>query len=213
MSRNRIACTVAVLLLGCSQDAALRKDVEELRSDTEQQQRTLATIEKAVQEKEAENKELARKLAAAESRMEHVARRPTFTVEEPTITFQRTTSPLRSDGKSVDVILQSVSVDSTKPNGGVWDESGPPDLKVRLETSDDVFVSETKQDTHSTSYGVKALRIAEGDTLEITVIDGDVFVDDTIGEYTKLITAETIRQGTVTWSFDRVDQLVLRFEP
>jgi hypothetical protein len=49
--------------------------------------------------------------------------------------------------------------------------------------------------------------------LEITVIDGDVFSDDEIGSYSKLITADTLSQGSVTWSFGRVSNIVLKFEP
>jgi hypothetical protein len=133
-------------------------------------------------------------------------------VEEPKITIQRAPTPAGRK-KSADLIIESVNVYGTKSNGSAWDDSVPPDLKVRVSTSNDDFTTSTKHDTESASYGVKAIRVAEGDTLEVIVYDADVLFDDKIGTYSKLITAETLSQGTVKWSFGRVYELVLKFEP
>jgi hypothetical protein len=45
------------------------------------------------------------------------------------------------------------------------------------------------------------------------VLDGDVFVDDTIATFTKIITADTMQSSTVNWTFGRVASLVLEFQP
>ncbi len=211
MRKTRLLVGGTLLLAGCSQDTQLRQELKQLRISVEEQQQRVETVEREAKKKAEENFALQAQLKATEKRVEQVARRPTFTVEEPTITFQRAapSPPINA----VDVILKSVSVLGTRSNGNAWDESGPPDLKVRFETSSDRYTTPTRQDSYSASFGSRVIRVAEGDSLTVTVIDGDVFADDTIGEYTKVITAETIRQGTVAWSFDRVDELVLRFEP
>jgi hypothetical protein len=101
-----------------------------------------------------------------------------------------------------------------KDNGSPWDESGPPDLKVRIVGgSAGSYTTSTRQDTTDATYNVKATRVAEGDEIKIEVLDGDVFVDDTIGAFTKQITAATMQSGTVNWTFGRVASLVLEFQP
>ncbi|MDZ4685280.1 MAG: hypothetical protein SH850_09330 [Planctomycetaceae bacterium] len=187
-----------LFLAGCSRDAELRRELAELKASVNEQKQRVETVEQEAK--------------VTEECVEQVSRRPTFTIEEPTLSFESAASPSPS-GNAVDVILNSVSVLSTKGGGGVWDESGPPDLKVKFETYSASYTTPTQQDTHSASFGSRVIRVSEGDTLTVKVSDGDVFKDDTIGEYTKVITAETIRQGTVTWSFGRVNELVLRFEP
>jgi len=95
----------------------------------------------------------------------------------------------------------------------VWDRSGDPDLKVSVSTDNDSHTTGVKNDRTDATFTEKAIRVQEGDTLTINVYDSDIAFDDTIGTYSKLITAETIRQGTVRWSFGRVSTLVLQFEP
>lgn len=226
MTRSLFASIFTITLIGCSTNSQVLQEMKEQRAAAEKQQQVIAEMSKSMQAieerdrlsqsalsaKDAENRELARKLASAQTRIEQETHRPTFTVEEPKITVQRAAAPAVRK-KSADLIIQSVDVYSTKDNGSVWDESGPPDLKVHVSTNSDQFTTSTKHNTHTASYGAKAIRIAEGDTLEVIVYDADVVFDDKIGSYSKLITAETLSQGTVKWSFGRVSELVLKFEP
>lgn len=228
------ACVLVITAMGCSGNSKVLQQLDEQRAAMEKQQQVIAEMSKSMKEieeqhrlslaalsaKDAENKELAVKLETAEARIERVAQRvehevrhPTFTVEKPEITIQRAPPPTPVPArKSVDLIINSVSVYGTQDNGDVWDESGPPDLKVRVETSSDSFTTATTKDSESASYDVKSIRVAEGDTLVVTVIDDDAFSDDEIGSYSKLITADTLSQGSVTWSFGRVSNIVLKFE-
>ena len=87
-------------------------------------------------------------------------------------------------------------------------------LKVQIEKG--LFGSTTTAAGSNSSYASfneKTLRVSDGDTITITVYDQDAFADDTAGTYQKKISADTIRQGTVTWSFDQVTALVLEFQP
>ncbi len=226
MTRDLFASIITVTLIGCSNNSQVLREMKEQKAAVEKQQQVIAEMSKSMQAieardrqsqsalsaKDAETRELTRKLAAAQTRIEQESRRPTFTVEEPKITIQRAATPAVRK-KSADVIIQSVNVYGTKTNGSKWDDSGPPDPKVRVETSSDRFTTSTKQNTETASYGIKAIRVTEGDTLEVTVYDADIAFDDEIGSYSKLITAETLSEGTVKWSFGRVYELVLKFEP
>jgi hypothetical protein len=228
-----LAALLAAALIGCSDNSKVLQELEQQRASLEKQQQVITEMsssmkdieerhrqsQSALSAKETENKELARKLAAAQARIDQVAqrveqetRRPTFTVEAPKIEVQRPPAPVVRK-KSADLIIQSVNVYGTKTNGSVWDDSGPPDPKVRVSAGSDSYTTFTKHDTETASFGVKSIRVAEGDTLEVTVYDSDVVFDDEIGSYSKLITADTLSQGKVTWSFGRVYELVLKFEP
>jgi hypothetical protein len=112
-----------------------------------------------------------------------------------------TREPERPVEKSVDVILKYVSLDSEKANGKVWDNSGPPDLQIEISSSDGSYKSGVKRDQFSASINDRTVRVQEGDTLSITVYDDDVLAPDEAGSYTKAITADTMAQGTVPWSF------------
>lgn len=226
MTRSFITSLITVALIGCSNNSQVLREIKEQKAAVEKQQQVIAEMSKSMQAieardrqsqsalsaKDAENRELARKLASAQTRIEQEARRPTFNVEEPKITIQRSQTPAVHK-KSADLIIQSVDVYSTRDNGSVWDKSGPPDLKVYVGTATDDFTTTTKHDTHTASYGVKTIRVSEGDTLEVIVYDTDFAFDDRISSYSKLITAETLSQGIVKWSFGRVSELVLKFEP
>ena len=225
MMTRRLTLTLAVALIGCSNNSQVLQELEQQRAALNSQQQTMAAMSKSLQDmeqrnrqseaalaaQEAENQKLLQRLSAA-TQIQQEARRPTFTFEAPDVTLQGPPAPAVSR-KSADLILQSVNVFGTKSNGSAWDDSGPPDLKVRVETSGDSFTTTTKHDTESASFGVQTIRVAEGDSLRVTVYDSDVVFDDEIGSYSKQITTDTLRQGTVTWSFGRVYELVLKFEP
>jgi tetratricopeptide (TPR) repeat protein len=146
---------------------------------------------------------------ASASQQEQTVFKPEIKIE-PKITLSA--SPPK---KAVDVLIHSVTVYSTNAAGKAWDRSGPPDLKVCIRNVDngDSFTTPTKRDTESADFNCKAIRVSEGQKIRVTVLDDDVFFDDTIGSYEKEITADTMKQGKVEWSFDRVSSLVLEFQP
>jgi len=115
---------------------------------------------------------------------------------------------------SADLIVRSVSVLSTKSNGKPWDSGdGKPDLKVEINAGRfSTLTTSVSSNATYASFNKEKLRVSEGDVLSITVYDQDAFSDDVVGKYRKTITADTLRQGTATWSFDRVSSLVVKFE-
>lgn len=115
-----------------------------------------------------------------------------------------------------DVIVKSVTVAETDASGSVWDDSGPPDLKVYVEQTGffgNSATTGTKRDCTFATFEEKTIRVSEGDTIRVIVYDADVFADDEIGRYEKLITADTLAQRTVDWTFGRVLSLRLEFQP
>ena len=117
--------------------------------------------------------------------------------------------------KSADLIIHSVTVRATH-DGKPWDLSGPPDPKVYVEKKGlfgSSFTTPTAKDTTHAVFHCKSIRVSEGDTIRIIVYDSDVFADDVIGTYEKFLTADTLNQGTVDWSFDDVLSLKLEFQP
>lgn len=188
-------------------DAALAKQNELLSSQQQQMQQMTATMEQL----RAENQQAKARLDEAASRPPVIKIQPPEIRVQPRVEYAPPPPPPR---KQVDLIIKSVTVYSEKDNGSPWDESGPPDLKVRIVGgSGGSYTTSTQQDTTHATYNVKATRVAEGDEIEISVLDGDVFVDDTIGVFTKQITADTMQSGTVNWTFGRVASLVLEFQP
>ncbi|QDU52976.1 hypothetical protein Pan110_53580 [Gimesia panareensis] len=115
---------------------------------------------------------------------------------------------------SADLIIHSVSVSSSKSNGKSWDGgNGKPDLKVSISKGfADSHTTNAGSNSTYASFNNEKLRVSEGDTITIKVYDQDAFADDLVGSYTKKITALTLRQGRVTWSFDQVTALVVEFE-
>jgi hypothetical protein len=138
-------------------------------------------------------------------------------VEQPTIKFEpKFELPRPAPKRSADIIIKSVSVEETDENGAAWDESGPPDPKVYIEVSSlfgASYTTSVKHDTSFASFNEKSIHVQEGDLIKIIVYDADVFADDTIGTYSKIITADTLKERTVDWSFGRVRSLQLEFQP
>lgn len=213
---SRPSCVPVVLGLilqlaaGCSDsekesfDAALAKQNELLSSQEQQMQQMTATIEQL----RAENQQTKARLDEATSQ------RSLINVQPPEIHVQPRVEYAPPPRMQADLLIRSVSVYPEKDNGSPWDDSGPPDLKVRIAGgSGGTYTTRTQQDTTSATYNVKATRVAEGDEIEISVLDGDLVADDTIATYTKQITAATIQAGTVNWTFGRVASLVLEFQP
>lgn len=147
---------------------------------------------------------------------------PLVTIKAPEIKFEpkfepKIVIPEAPPKKSVDLILRSVSLASTKVSGAVWDNSGPPDLRVSIRIQKFLggasFDSSVKHDVFSATFNEKTIRVSEGDTIEIEVYDEDLLASDLAGSYVKLITADTMQQRQVNWSFDQVNSLVLEFQP
>lgn len=115
------------------------------------------------------------------------------------------------------LIIRSVRAARTKANGKKWDGgfgNGYPDLFVKI-TSDAYEYTTTdvgKKDSLSCSFGYNTMTVTEGDQIEIEVFDEDIGSHDLVGSYTKTIFADTIRRGTVYWSFDEVTSLEVEFE-
>lgn len=118
---------------------------------------------------------------------------------------------------AADIVVRSVVVAAQKSSGEPWDVSdGPPDIEIRIEKTGlfgPSWSSDVYQDSYSATPNAKSIRVAAGDKIRIYVTDKDVFADDKIGFYEKIITESTLRQGTVTWRFDQVQSLTLVFEP
>jgi hypothetical protein len=176
---------------------------ELLTSQQQQMQQMTTTIEQL----RAENQRAQARLAEAANQRPEIKVQPEIRLR-PTIEYQ---PPPR---KEVDLIIHSVSVYADKDNGSPWDDSGPPDLKVRIVGgSAGTFTTSTQRNTTYATFNVKATRVAEGDEIQVEVLDSDVLLDDTIGTFTKQITAATMQSGTVNWTFGRVASLVLEFQP
>lgn len=117
---------------------------------------------------------------------------------------------------AADIVVGYVSVQSTKEDGADWDIGGGyPEIKVYV--GHDYLLAGTsawtsvKDDTLSATFNEKTIRVKEGERIKIQVWDQDVLDDDLIGEYVKEITAETIRQGSVTWTMGQAT-VTIKFE-
>ena len=142
---------------------------------------------------------------------------PRVIVEKPSITFEPKIEIAAAPPKrSADIIIRNLVIASSNPNGSAWDASGPPDLKVYIEQTSlfgSSHTTEVLQDVYSGDFQEKSIRVTEGDKIRIIVYDADVFDDDEVGRYDKLITADTLRERNVDWSFGGVISLRLEFQP
>jgi small-conductance mechanosensitive channel len=174
--------------------------VEAERQEAAEQEQRRAALAEAERQRAA--------LADERERQQQTVYKPEIKIE-PKIEFP---SPPR---KSADIIIHSVEVYSRRKNGKVWDESGPPDLKVEITNLDthQTYATRVAEDVHSATFNSKSIRIAEGQKFKVTVWDKDVFFNDEIGSYVKEVTADTIASGKVNWTFDRIASLVLEFQP
>jgi hypothetical protein len=210
-----IPCAIlcGVCCIGCSNrqqaeaEAKMKADLAEAQAAAAAAQQAAARMDRQLKETQRAAEQVNAQLK--EARETHTVFRPEFKAE-PTINIIPTPAK-----KAADIILRSVEVYSTDANGAVWDESGPPDLKVyiRNQTTGESFTSSKVQDSTSAEYNQKAIRVNEGDTVVFKVIDADVFDDDTIGTYSKEFTERTLALGTANWSFGRVASLVMEFQP
>lgn len=118
--------------------------------------------------------------------------------------------------RSADIIIKSVTLSGTRPNGAAWDASGPPDPVVYIEQKKFLgssYTTNVEHDSFSASFNEKSIRVSEGDTIKIIVYDKDVLDDDEVGTYVKTITAHTLNERNVDWSFGGVLSLLLEFQP
>jgi hypothetical protein len=211
-----VVSLLAIGECGCQDTAALEQSQAQVRSlevSLQEQRETNSALQKSMDALAKSMTELQASVNAKQAE----ARTTTFKVESPQVKFEpkivRSVAPPK---RSADVIIESVSVASRKKNGNAWDEGeGSPDLIVyvsNLETGASDSTSKAS-DTYSTTYQQKTVRVSEGDMLRIVVEDKDLFADDTIGTYEKLITADTLNQRHVEWSFDQVQSLRVEFQP
>jgi len=117
-----------------------------------------------------------------------------------------------------DVFLVSIKVQETKANGSSWDPAGgKPDLRIVMsnERSGKTFLSDVAKDTFSVEFHLKGpvLDVADGDILDILVIDEDLTDHDIVGLSRKAITTGLLAKKQLDLSFGRVEQLRLEFRP
>lgn len=119
--------------------------------------------------------------------------------------------------RSADLVVRTVLVTGRKADGRAWDVgNGLPDLKVRVERLGPPGGSATTPPVFDTTFAVinaKTIRVSEGDTIRVTVLDQDIAADDMVGTYEKTITAATLAERRVTWAFAQVIALEIEFEP
>lgn len=190
--------------------------VESLQSRNGELQADHQKLQEKYEALQAESRRLNQTIAKNEAAnvQRQIAQKPIFEMKAPEVKVEPRIELPRPRKREVDLIIKSVSVKSTDSNGSDWDASGPPDLMVSVKNAaGEKFDTEVVQDQHSGTFNVKSLRVSEGDTLTITVWDSDVFANDEIGSFTKTISADTMQQGTVNWSFGGVSSLVLEFQP
>lgn len=175
-------------------------------------------IDKAIDKTEDELRKAMDRIAELERKNRETARsEPSRRSEPEPVRRDPPPEPRREPAKlSADIVVGYVSVESTKENGWDWDVGGGyPDLKVYV--GHDYLLAGTsawtsvKWDTLSATFNEKTIRVTEGERIKIQVWDQDALDDDQIGEYVKEITAETLRQGSVTWTVGRAE-VTIKFE-
>lgn len=120
----------------------------------------------------------------------------------------------QAQAQSLDLIVKSVEVKTTKANGDDWDGDGSaPDLKVEIRIKSASHTTSVRKNTFSAEFNEKTLRVSPGDTIEVRVIDQDLAFDDPVGSYSKEVTELTLAAGVAIWSFGQVEGLALVFEP
>ena len=185
---------------------ALQREVKALRAHVTTAQRDARAAQSAAHD--------------ASKRQPQVVLRPK--IETPEIKFEPKIEvrrpPPATPKKSVDVVVKSVRVASRKRGGEQWDGvgDGSPDLKVSISIrgiGGDSGETKTVKNCFEATFNQKIVRVSEGDTIRVTVLDEDALDDDIIGQYDKELTADTFRERTVRWSFDQVESLILEFQP
>ena len=122
--------------------------------------------------------------------------------------------PSKAKSMEVDIIIKEVYLANMKANGKVWDNSGDPDPQITISKGYGCsYTTDVKRDTFYALFNEKSIRVREGDTITLTVYDDDFSAPDEAGSFTKIITAETMKLGTVIWTFGQVSTLVLEFQP
>jgi len=119
-------------------------------------------------------------------------------------------------GKAVRVVLKSIQVAPTKPDGSAWDiNDGKPDLQVRIKNNTDTsikeFLSPEKTDTFDASFDAPTILAMPGQELLIEVLDKDVAVEDAIGRTTIKLTEEMLKKGSHEMTFNQVKSMKLEF--
>ena len=111
------------------------------------------------------------------------------------------------------VRVGSVTVHSTKANGGSWDTGeGAPDLFVEVRVKK--FISalkstSVKQNTYSTTFNEDTVTVSPGQTLQISVWDKDLVSNDLVGSGEYVIDADDFNSGGVRLTCGRVRSLTL----
>jgi len=109
----------------------------------------------------------------------------------------------QDDTTTYTVVVKKVEVESTKEDGSAWDvDNGRPDLAVSIrnmsEADSKAFTTKTKDDVTTHEFDEPTtIKVKPGQTLEFTVLDKDVAVNDTIGKVEKKMTAEHLKSGKI----------------
>ncbi len=200
-----------VVALQSTRIESLENKLAALQEDWKQQQQVV--------ESERESRKRLQETSLRVSSTPPTNERPLIEIQ-PQIKFEPKVSPPTFSSspppvarRSADLILKAVSVKSPSDGGSSWDQSGNPDLRVRVSCGGNSAVSSVAKDTYYSTFNERLLRVSVGDTLKITVLDKDVLDDDMIAVYSKEITNDTLNAGTASWSFDEVELLEVKFEP
>lgn len=124
------------------------------------------------------------------------------------------TSP--ASAQEFKLVLDQVSVFSTKADGKAWDVGGgAPDLRVKITnlTTRESWTSSVAFDTYSFTFNRPSVRVQVGDLIEITVDDQDVLADDLIGRGTfRILAADAAGRRLALSAFGRVEYVSFRLD-
>lgn len=119
------------------------------------------------------------------------------------------------------LVLESVSVLTTKEDGRSWDAGGgAPDLYVNVSESGILGQgthTDTKKDTYAAAYDKKCFRVEVGKAVDFTVMDRDGFSDDQVGKIKWAVSGSgrveitPIREEGKRW-YCRIVKIVVRLE-
>ena len=112
--------------------------------------------------------------------------------------------PLISSAEVIEVVIRSLSVMETKPNGTAWDvgfgDMIKPDLKIEIYQNEDLIMASNKfPNTYRLRHTLTSspFKFMESAALEIKVIDKDLKNDDMIDLFSIVLHHENIQDKKV----------------
>jgi hypothetical protein len=110
------------------------------------------------------------------------------------------------------MVLKSVKIDDSRPNGGKWDNGSDADLRVQINTAKWSWTSPTSSNQNSTTFNKEIGTVSLGDTFNIEVLDEDLFLNDSVGSTRYQITEKELEAGSIQLKFGSVESLMLEFK-